>query len=143
MVSVEGLLMARRPRKETVITDQMLLDLINAGTLVIKNIETDPELWNKGRRIKAELTKQAGRNYDPKWSCERWTWRICVGGERRRIVRAKLVWIFHTKTLVPAGCNIHHGKNGRFDDSVGNLSCWTEEQHKAYHYGPNHSESEF
>lgn len=122
------------PASPTLITDEILLGLIVSGDLVINDIESpDPVLVFKGNIIKAELTRQRGRGRIE--GTERWTWRICHEGKRRRIVRAKLVWMFHHRAIVEHGCKVHHGRGGRLHDGIGNLTKMTDAEHNQFHYG--------
>lgn len=126
------------------VSDQQLLDWILDGSIVITSLRSERPVLNfKGRTIKPQLVEQSGR-YRVGEQCARWSWQFSNGSTivrkkvvrvRRRVVCAKLVWMFANKTLIPESSQIHHGKKGRLYDGIGNLECLTNDEHSLLHYG--------
>jgi hypothetical protein len=128
-----------RPRY---ISDELLLKWINSGELRISRTwSRRPVLKFRGRKQKAELVVQRGRNYPAENGCARYTWRIQDGvtrtgrRRRRRIVCAKLVWMHCHRRCVPWGWFIHHADEKRLNDSIDNLYCLDKPAHDNVHYG--------
>jgi hypothetical protein len=114
--------------------DDWLLQLILDGIIVITKLNTaHPQLWVAGRKVKAHLNPQGGRRRIR--GCSRWRWKIQHQGKCRRIVRAKLVWMFVNKQVVPPDHVIHHGRKGPLNDSQSNLECVSYARHQEIHYG--------
>jgi hypothetical protein len=122
------------------ITDGELLAWIIDGAIVISDLDSrDPVLTFRGREQKAELTEQGGRKR--MFGTARMTWKIrdyqqkqANGRPRtRRIVRAKLVWLFDNRRLIRPGCTIDHDDDDRMNDAAWNLVELTDEAHSAKH----------
>lgn len=120
--------------KHETITDAELLDIIEAGTLEIRNIDDEhPELWFRGRKLKEQLNRQGGRRYTVGGS-KRYRWEIRYEGKRRRIMRSRLVILFKERRLITEDERIHHGEKGRLHDGAGNLQRLTCDEHDRIHY---------
>ena len=116
------------------ISDLQILEWIKEKIIRIENInQRDPTLIFFGRVINAELNGQAGRNRI-KNNCYRYRFTLYFRGKRRRIMRAKLVWMVKHEQTVPDGHVIHHSDEDRFNDAWSNLDCITNEEHETIHY---------
>lgn len=116
------------------ISDDELLELIESGKIRVANPYTpSPELFTNGRRRIAELVRQRGRMRIAD-SVARYAWRIHAFGKRRRIVRAKLVYMYVYRVIVPADWQIHHKDGNRLNDAIDNLEAIHVSDHKAIHY---------
>ena len=124
--------MITKPRQ---IGDGKLLELIESGDIEIRDVQSaHPTLVFRGRVISPELVEQRGR-YRIGSGNKRYTWRIRYGGQRRRIVRSRLVWMFVHRQLIPDGEQIDHGEFGHQHDGIGNLTKMVYEDHYEKHYG--------
>jgi hypothetical protein len=124
------------------ISDAELLQLIELGELVMTELGSPgPRLFHRGREVKAQLVRQGGRRYIDGGS-SRYRFQIERGrhedGHRiiRRIMRAKMVWLFVHRQLVPADCLLDHENEDKLDDSKDNIIAMTHEKHSEKHYGP-------
>lgn len=116
------------------ITDEQLLEWLETGLLEIRFPRSfEPQLWFRGRRLKPEITVQRGRQRVAE-SGERYSWVLRFNGRKRRVVRSKLIWMNRHRRVVPAGCQLHHENENRFDDREDNVLCLTAEQHETVHY---------
>jgi hypothetical protein len=121
------------------IQDDEIVAWINEGLLVIRRLhEPNPIIYFCGRKLKAELHKQAGYirrvNHNGTGS-ERHRIQLRYKRRRRSIVRSKLVNMFVEKSVVPPGHIVHHKDLNRFNDAADNLERITELEHEDIHYG--------
>lgn len=117
------------------ITDEQIVQWVQEGLLEVRYPQSlEPQLWFRGRQIKAEITVQRGR-YRVEECGERFTWSIRFKGKRRKIVRSKLVWMTCHRRVIPEGHTIHHKSENRFDDRIDNLECLNNDVHKSIHCG--------
>ena len=116
-------------------SDAFLLAMIVSGRLTMTRLYTrNPRLYNCGRLNTAQLYTGNGP--------ARYRYKIhshYKDGVRyiRSVARAKLVWMYVNRQLVPVGCEIHHKDEDRLNDCQGNLECTTKEEHVKWHYGCN------
>jgi hypothetical protein len=124
----------KRPRKPqpSPITDSVIVDLMLRGAIEIRNEFTTPEVYTNGKLRKLEFNEQGGRNRIH-GGC-RWRINIKFGGHQRRIMLSRLLWLWYFLTIPPEH-EIHHLNESGTEDRIGNLACWTSEEHHAYHYG--------
>lgn len=116
------------------ITDADLLALMDSGEIVISKLNTaSPVLIHRGRIIQPELTEQRGRQRIV--GNVRHTWKIRRDGKARRIVRARLVWMYANRELIGDGFTIHHRDHDRHNDRIANLERMTYGQHAGHHGG--------
>ena len=108
--------------------------MILLGEIIIEDIfERDPTIIHRGRVRKPYICEG---KCNPRWFYKLHDLYGVDGTRyRRSIGRAKLVWMYWHRKLVPEGSIIHHKDEDRFNDAINNLECKTDEDHKAYHYG--------
>lgn len=113
-------------KKIKTITDADLLILILNKELVIENLNTpDPLLIDRGNPRKANLCGTRGKRY---------RWEISRNGTKRTIMRAKLVYMYATQSLIPNGKEIHHKNHNPLDDSINNLELQDHSDHLTHHH---------
>ena len=134
--------MRKRPRKPqpSPITDAVIVELMLAGKIEIRNEFTSPEVYTNGRLRTLEFNEQGGRGRISGGS--RWRINIKHNGHQRRIMLSRLLWLWYF-LAIPPGHEIHHCNEIGTDDRIGNLACWTEAQHKLFHYGEETNEDSF
>ena len=111
----------------------MLLDLLACDVLRVVNADVDPQLIKNGRLLVPELVRQRGR-FRIADSVARYAWRIHWQGSRRRIVRAKLVYMAVHGVILPPDWQVHHKDENRLNDAIGNLEAKHIDDHKGVHY---------
>lgn len=124
------------------ITDEELLDWILAGRITMTNSDSsDPVILQDGReRTPSIVFGSRGA------TAERWRVRFYRTRKRRSpkrgnrpvertIVRSKIVWMIHNRSLVPEGHELDHDDENRLNDSALNIVALTHAQHSEKHYG--------
>ena len=116
------------------ISDQQILDWILSGAIRMTHLDTsNPQLIFHGRHVRAELVEQSGKRRLS--GTKRYSFSFQYKGMRRRIVRAKLVWMVVHKSLVPGDCLVHHEDKNCLNDHPDNLHATDYETHMEIHYG--------
>ncbi|MEM1224580.1 MAG: HNH endonuclease [Planctomycetota bacterium] len=95
-------------------TDQDILDRINAGTLtVLVNV---PSVWSPSTRGWVRMSIITHQSHGS-------TYRfvsICHKGKKKKIALHRLVWMFANRSLVPEGYDVDHREADK-RDTIDNL----------------------
>ena len=110
------------------ITDSQLLAAITAGDIIVP-LSSPATIEIYGRTVKAYGI--AGRCGDG--SASRWAFSLRIAGERRTIVRSKLVYMAGSLRTVPDDFEIHHLDHNRHNDDFENLVALHREDHRKIH----------
>ncbi len=138
-------------RKIKTVSDETILEWINAGNLVVKYINRrDPVIINRGRVLSPYLVRSSGSertrwavhlhsHYVAKKTCR--CRKVCKHPVtqiriRRNIIRSKLVWMFKERRLLPLGHEVHHIDLDRYNDRGRNLIDLID----TAHYNEHHSD---
>lgn len=109
------------------ISDQRLVELIISGDLTCE-LDVPEVVLVFGRTVKAYRIGNDNRHRGD--ARKRWAFSMRIQGQRRTIVRAKLVWMIGARQEVPAGFEIHHLNGDNQDDRWENLVAVMADDHR-------------
>ena len=111
------------------IPDVEILAWLLSGDLIV-DLDNPTTIEIFGRTVKGyEIGGGRGR---PEGSHTRFAFGLRHKGRRRTIVRGKLVYMAGARRVVPAGFEVAHRDDDRYNDAFENLIMLTEEDHKKF-----------
>jgi hypothetical protein len=117
-------------RYPMVMSQKEVLQLLKEGVYYLDETGDGPARLLRGGR---EVTKVYLDNGNGRGGGGRAWVRLYWNGRRKQIMFAKLVWMAHTRRVVPTGFEIHHRDLDRRNDRWGNLVCVHELDHRKFH----------
>lgn len=109
------------------ITDERIIELIDEGLIEV-DLDT-AEVVVRGVALKPQLIGGDRRQPEHK----RWTYGLRFDGQRRTIVRSKLVYLAGARIPIPQGFEIHHLDEDKNNDGWSNLIMVTMADHRKIH----------
>lgn len=110
------------------VTRQEILSWLLAGAFYVR----DGHVYTRqGRQLAQRINKRRG--------CEHGDARVDLfhAGKRKSIHVSHLVWMSHTKTVIPEGFEVHHRNEDPLDNAFENLVVVHWMDHNKLHAGVN------
>ena len=110
--------------------DKFFYDLIMQGRFIINDDATEVLFDNKPKRFYKIYANSKHRLKDGEDYCA--NYHDGIYHDRKIILLQRLVYMYHTKELIPKGCQITHKDVNKHNNRFDNLLCLSVSEHQNY-----------